>query len=152
MVASVIVVHDSGSCSRSIKKYLEVRSLCNSELALCRLPPKLTLMLRSVASTMEFQGVPNCKEIWPLSLSPAQYNIWILCGNLKPLLLIWSHLELWKYKICHIWFLPRLMLNTSHCFPETSASAQLSSPWDHRKIGLIPRTSYHNTSSTHEYC
>lgn len=42
------------------------------------------------------------------------------------------HLELWKYKMCCVWFLPRLMLNTNHYFPENSASGQLSSPWDHR--------------------
>lgn len=149
MADSAIVAHENNSSwTNSIKKRLSSLQL---QACFVSSPPKVTLMFRSVSSPMGLWGSksPTARKSSP-SLQPnTTFEFYVEILNLS--FSFGLHLELWKYKMCCIWFLPRHMLNTNHCFPESSASGQLSSPWDHRWNWTNTKDCYHNTSSTHEY-
>lgn len=122
MVASLIVRDNNSSWTSSIKKRLS--SICNSKLALCFATP--------VSGPFGLWGIKSqtARKSGP-SLQPnTTFGFYVEILNLS--FSFGLHLELWKYKMCCVWFLPRLMLNTNHYFQENSASGQLSSPWDHR--------------------
>ena len=121
LVVGVIVQDNNSSWTSSIKKCLSSMQLQACFVSCCS----------KVSGPVGLWGIksPTARKSGP-SLQPnTTFEFYVEILNHSSFGL---HLELWIYKICCIWLLPRHILNTNHCFPENSASGQLSSPWDHR--------------------